>query len=159
MALESLAHRPAARQAACLEHRAFEIASFGDVARHQVKLVRVALQRAHELHGIAALGEDPVERAIEACEIAVEGRGDHIVDSDRGRVAQHGHRIFQGDALAGVRPLVEQQLVDLAARLAAITAQPFNDPFQRVRIDAQALRAGSAFDQALERGLVVHVTG
>ena len=77
-------------------------------------LVGVPLQRTHELDRVAALREDTVEGAIEGHEFAIEGRADHVVDSDRGRVAQHGHGILEGDGLAVVGALVEQQLVDLA---------------------------------------------
>ena len=119
----------------------------------------MALQGAHELHGIAALGEHAIERAVEGHKLAVEGGGDDVVDADRRGVAQHGQRIVERDRLAAVALLVEQELVDLAAALAAIAAQPLDDPFQRIGIDGEPLRPGGAFDQAFEGGLVVHVAG
>ena len=65
MVLEAPPHRAAARQAARLEHRRLEVAALGDVARHQMELVGMALQGAHQLHGIAAFGEHAIERAVE----------------------------------------------------------------------------------------------
>ncbi len=159
MAFETLAHRAAARQPASLEHRTFEIATLGGVSRHEMELVGVALQRPHELDRIATLGEDTIECPIEANEVAIECRGDDVVDADRCGVTQNGHRVFQRDRFAGVGALVEQQLVDLAARLAAIAAQPLDDPFQRIGLDRHALGARRTLDQSFEGGLVVHVTG
>ena len=60
MPLEALPHRAAARQAARPEHRALEAAAPG-VAGDEVELIGMALQRAHELHRVAALGEHPYE--------------------------------------------------------------------------------------------------
>ncbi len=162
MALEALPHRPAARQAARLEHGAFErpaalAIKSGGMAGHEMELVGMALQRADELDGVAAFGKHAVERAIEGREIAVEGGGDHVVDADGGGVAQHGDGVVERHALRAVAFLVEQQLVDLAAALAAVAAQPLDDPFERVGIDAKAARARRAFDQPFERRLVVHV--
>ncbi len=115
--------------------------------------------RCRELDRIAAFGEDAVERPVQTDQIAVERRGDHVVDADGRGVAQNGHRIFQGDRLAAVGALVEKQLVDFAARLTAIAAQPLDDPLQCVGLDGHALRAGGTFDQAFQCGVVVHVTG
>src|SRR5258708_36009557 len=102
MALEALAHRPAARQATRLEHRAFQAAAVGGVAGHEMELVGMALQSAHQLHGVAALGEYTLERAVERYKLAVEGGGDDVVDADGGAVAQDRKRIAPGDALGAV---------------------------------------------------------
>src|SRR6266481_829526 len=137
MALEALAHRPAARQAARLEHRAFQVAVLGGMAGHEMELVGMALQGAHELHRIAALGKHAVEGAIKGYKLAIEGGGDDVVDADGGGVAQHGERVAERYGLAAVAFLVEQELVDLAAALAAIAAQPLDDPVERIGIDAE----------------------
>jgi hypothetical protein len=54
MALEALAHRSAARQATRLEHRGFQVAALRGMGGHEMELVGMTLQGAHELHRIAA---------------------------------------------------------------------------------------------------------
>ncbi len=159
MALEALAHRSTARQAARLEHRSFQVAAFRDMASHEMELVGMALQGADELHRIAALREHAIESAVERHKLAVEGGGDDVVDADGGGVAQHGDRIVERHGLAAVAFLVEQELVDLAAALAAIAAQPLDDPVERLALDAEPAGARRTLDQPFESGLVVHVTG
>src|SRR5262245_3745641 len=159
MPFEALTHRAAPRQPARLEHRALETSAIGRMAGHQVELVGMALQSAHELHGIAALGEHPVEGAVEGYEIAVEGAGDHVVDADGRGVAQYGERVVEGDGRGSVALLVEQELLDLAAALAAIAAQPVDHPVERIGLDSKPASAGGALDQPFEGGFAVHIAG
>ena len=119
------------------------------MAQDEMELVGVALQRPHELHRIAALGEDAVERPVERDEVAVEGGADHVVDLHRRAVAHHRCGILEGDRLRLVADLVEHELVDLAAGLAAVAAQPLDDPLQRILFHGEAVRLGRALDQPL----------
>jgi hypothetical protein len=73
MALEALAHRPTARQAARLEHRSFQGAAFRDMASHEMELVGMALQgadvnpaspEAHSNFGLAFLDLKRPEEAF-----------------------------------------------------------------------------------------------
>ena len=67
--------------------------------------------------------------------------------------------VVERHRLAAVAVLVEQELVDLAAALAAIAAQPLDDPLQRIGFDGEPVRPRRALDQPLEGGFVVHVAG
>ena len=62
--LEALADRAEARQAARLEHRRVGRHALVDHSGDQVELVGVALQRAHQLNVVAALGEHLVSAAV-----------------------------------------------------------------------------------------------